>query len=137
MLTDEHHMRLSLNLLLNLEEHKLRHHLVITSSAAVCAALWARAEPIGLSLGCGHSSFLHRGTDAAIEAGIAAYSFADTHVYHLWWQRWFFLSEAVGLGYRVLSLDTDVSLRFNPYPLFHGALRHHSLITGLDNDQVG
>ena len=45
------------------------------------------------------------------------------------------LSEAVRLGYRVLSLDTDISLRANPYPLLHGVLRHHSLITGLDNDR--
>ena len=136
MLTDDHHVRLALNLLLNLDELKLHHHLIIASRPEVCAATWARAQQIGLSLGCGHSSFLHRGSSARIDAGLDAYNIEDTHVYHLWWQRWFFLSEAVGLGYRVLSLDTDVSLRANPYPLFHGPLAHHDLITGLDTDQA-
>lgn len=136
MLTDEHHLRLAINLLLNLEELRLHHHLVIASSADVCDAIWARAQKIGLSLGCGHSSFLHRGQSARIDAGLHAYGIQDGHVYHLWWQRWFFLSEAVGLGYRVLSLDTDVSLRADPYPLLHGPLAHHDLITGLDNDQA-
>ena len=136
MLTDEHHERLALNLLLNLEELKLHHHLVIAKSAEVCAALWARAERLGLSLGCGWSSFLHRGTSSALDAGLDAYAIEDSHVYHLWWQRWFFLSEAVGLGYKVLSLDTDVSLRADPYPLLHGALSHRDLITGIDTDQA-
>ena len=135
MLTDAHHVRLALNLLLNLDELGLRHHLVIASSPSVCAQLAARAHPIGVSLGCGHSSFLRRGEDARIDVGLDAYAIDDQHVYHLWWQRWYFLSEAVGLGYRVLSLDTDVSLRADPYPLLHGALAHHSLLTGLDTDQ--
>ena len=136
MLTDDHHVRLALNLLLNLDELKLHHHLIIASRPRVCATTWARAQQIGVSLGCGHSSFLHRGSSARIDAGLDAYAIEDTHVYHLWWQRWFFLSEAVGLGYKVLSLDTDVSLRADPYPLFHGPLAHHDLITGLDTDQA-
>ena len=52
-----------------------------------------------------------------------------------WWQRWYFLSRAVGMGYRVLSLDTDISLRASPYPLLHGPLWRHELLTGLDSDQ--
>jgi hypothetical protein len=135
MLSDKHHMRLALNLLLNLDELSLHHHLTIASTRAVCTAMWARAEPIGLSLGCGHSTYLHRGSSDAVDAGLDAYNIGDDHVYHLWWQRWFFLAEAVKLGYRVLSLDTDVSLRADPYPLLHGALAHHDLIAGLDNDQ--
>ena len=135
MLTDESHVRLALNLILNLEELRLSHHLVVASTAAACDALWARARQLKLSTGCGTSSFLQRGSStAAHDAGLRAYGIGDSHVYHLWWQRWFFLSEAVGLGYNVLSLDTDVSLRANPYPLLHGALAHHSLLTGLDND---
>ena len=138
MLTDERHLRLSLNLLLNLEALGLSHHLVISTSSAACLSLWERARPLNLSLGCGWSSFLHRnattGATAAHDAGLVAYGIEDSHVYHLWWQRWYFLSEAVSLGYRVLSLDTDISLRANPYPLLHGPLRHHSLIVGLDND---
>ena len=134
MLTDEHHIRLALNLLLNLDGLGLHHHLVVASSAEVCKSLWRRARRVNVSLGCGYSSFLQRGTSPSLDAGLAAYGIEDAHVYHLWWQRWFFLSEAVGLGYRVLSLDTDTSLRADPYAMLHGALAHHSLITGLDND---
>ena len=136
MLADERSSRSALNLLLNLDQLQLRHHLVIASSPAACTVLWRRARWIGnLSLGCGHSTFLQRGSNAAIDAGLAAYGIEDEHVYHLWWQRWFFLSEAVALGYRVLSLDTDLSVRADPYPLLHGPLAHHTLLTGLDTDQ--
>lgn len=136
MLTDQHHERLALNLLLNLGELGLHHHLTIASSSEVCDSLWRRSRGLGLSLGCGRSTFLRRGVSAAWDAGLDAYGLDDDHVYHLWWQRWFFLSEAVGLGYRVLSLDTDVSLRASPYPLIHGPLAHHELLTGLDTDKT-
>ena len=84
MLTDQHHMRLAINLLLNLNEHSLLHHLVLASSSVVCASLWARAEPINVSLGCGHSSFLQRGSGSRVNGGLDAYSIDDFHVYHLW-----------------------------------------------------
>ena len=135
MLSDAHHVRMALNLILNLDALGLHHHVVIASSADVCSSLWRRSRGLGLSLACGTSSFLQRGQSAAIDGGLAAYGIGDDHVYHLWWQRWFFLSEAVGLGFRVLSLDTDVSVRASPYPLLHGALAHHELLTGLDTDQ--
>ena len=34
-----------------------------------------------------------------------------------WWQRWHYAAAAVAAGYHVLSLDTDISLRADPYPL--------------------
>lgn len=114
MLTDEHHVRLALNLLLNLEELHLRHHLVVANSRKACKLLWARARVLGLSIGCGTSSFLRRGVSARHDAGLNAYGIEDGHVYHLWWQRWYFLSEAVGRGYRVLSLDTDGTCSDSP-----------------------
>lgn len=135
LLTDERRLRLALNLLLNLEEFELYHHVVVASTSAVCSELWARARRIGLSLGCVTSSFLRRGMSARTDAGLDAYGFADDHVYHLWWARWFVLSAALELGYRVLLLDTDVAIRANPYPLLHGALAHHTLITGVGDDQ--
>jgi hypothetical protein len=137
MLTDAHHMRLALNLLLNLDELGLHHHMVIASSAKVCDALLARARhtAVGGSLGCGYSSFLHPGWSPRIDAGLEAYGIDDSHPYLLWWQRFFILSNAIGLGYRVLALDTDISLRADPYPLLRGPLGHHSLVTGLDNDR--
>ena len=59
MLTDEHHERLALNLLLNLEELKLHHHLVIAKSAEVCAA--PEKESMDLMRGCGVKP-LHSGS---------------------------------------------------------------------------
>ena len=129
-------MRLVLNLLLNLEDLGLQHHLVVSPSSAACAALSLRAERVGVSVGCGQSSFLQRGTTSAqVDAGLDAYDISDSHVYHLWWQRWFLLSEAHALDYGALFLDTDVSLRADPYPFLRGALEHHSLFFGWDDDQ--
>ena len=50
-------------------------------------------------------------------------------------QRWLILARAAALGYSVLSLDTDISLRIDPYPLFRGALARFTLIFGLDTDK--
>lgn len=132
----EHKVRLVLNLILNLDQLRLHHHLVVAPSSAACSELSARAQRLNLSVGCGQSSFLRRGVSSQIDAGLAAYDIGDSHVYHTWWQRWFLLSEAVGQGYRALSLEVDVSLRADPYPLLRGALGHHSLVTGLDDDQI-
>ena len=84
MLTDGHHVRLALNLLLNLEEHRLRHHLVIASSPDACESLWWRSRGLGLSVGCGYSSFLGRGRSAAMDAGLDAYALADDHIELRW-----------------------------------------------------
>ena len=136
LIVAENKVRLTLNLLLNLEELGLYHHLVLAPSPAACIELSARAQRLGMSIGCGQSSFLRRGGSSQIDAGLAAYDIADSHIYHTWWQRWFLLSEAVGLGFSALALELDVSLRADPYPLLHGALGNHSLITGLDDDTI-
>ena len=59
MLSDQHTVRFALNLLLNLEELGLFHHMVIASSADVCSELQARAEQTttGTTIGCGYSTF--------------------------------------------------------------------------------
>ena len=83
MLTDQRHERLALNLLLNLAELGLHHHLTIASSSDVCTSLWRRSQGLDLSLACGHSTFLRRGQSASTDAGLAAYGIGDAHVYHL------------------------------------------------------
>lgn len=39
----------------------------------------------------------------------------ETHPYLLFLQRWWFTGQAVGRGYNVLSLDTDMHLEVNPF----------------------
>ena len=39
-----------------------------------------------------------------------------------------------GAGWRVLSLDADISLRADPYPLLR-TLQRHALIVGLDSEE--
>ena len=86
MLSDHHHLRLAHNLLLNLRALGLHHHLVIGSSADVCSALQSLSL---VATGCAYSSFLAIGHDALIDRGLALYRIDDSHVYHLWWQRWY------------------------------------------------
>ena len=75
--TDERHDRWAHNLLLNLEELGLKHHLVIGSSSRACAKLHARLGPL---LGCGFSSFLANGVNETIDRGLRAYRIAPGHV---------------------------------------------------------
>ena len=134
---DVRHVRWAHNLLLNLAEHGLAGRaLGIGQSAESCASLFSRLPPAAVS--CGHSNFLRRADgNTTITAALDRWKIAPWHVYHLWWQRWRYLSWAATLGYNALSLDSDISLRANPYDLFHGALAHRQLIVGLDSEASG
>lgn len=131
---DHRHHRWAHNLLLNLLELGIQHTLVIGSSADVCKTLGSR---LGALVGCGHSSFLLQGRNRTIDRGLRAWRVPEEHVYHLWWQRWHYMARAVALGYNALNLDGDISLRADPYPLFHGPLAHRELILGLDGSYDG
>lgn len=72
-----------------------------------------------------------------IDLGLQAYHIHDGHVYHIWWQRWHYMARAVELGYRALSLDSDLSLRVDPYDILHGALRSHELVVAIDSARSG
>lgn len=135
---DTRHAQWAQNLLLNLDEHGLSGRaLAIGSSDEACAGILARVSPS--TLACGHSTFMRRveGSNRTLAAALKRWRIREWHVYHLWWQRWHYLARAVSLGYNALSLDTDISLRANPYNLFHGALRHRQLIVGLDSEASG
>ena len=138
---DTRHAQWAQNLLLNLDEHGLGGRaLAIGSSVEACAGILARVERA--TLACGHSTFLRRtpqaeGGNRTLTAALNKWKIREWHVYHLWWQRWHYLARCVALGYNALSLDTDISLRANPYELFHGALRHRQLIVGLDSEATG
>ena len=131
---DWKHHRWAHNLLLNLELLSLRHHLVLAAEAQVCVSLAVRMRG---ALGCGYSSWMRRGYNATIDRGLQAYKIHDGHVYHIWWQRWHYIARAVELGYRALSLDSDLSLRVDPYTILRGALRHHELVVAIDSARSG
>ena len=134
---DAKHGQWAHNLLLNLDELNIGGRaLAIGSSAEACAAILFRA-PSG-SVTCGNSTYMRRasGNRTLIDA-LDTWHIREWHVYHLWWQRWHYLSWAVRLGYNAMSLDMDISLRANPYTLFHGALRHRQLLVGLDSEAGG
>lgn len=134
IVTDWKHQRWAHNLILNLDALNLRHHLVLAAHADVCSALAYRMQG---AIGCGFSSWLRSGYNATIDRGLAAYKINEGHVYHLWWQRWNYMADAVRLGYRALSLDSDLSLRVDPYEMIRGPFRHHELVVAIDSARSG
>lgn len=134
LVADGHHANWAHNFVLNLRELGLGHFLVIAASQQACAALDARVD---VSARCGHSTYLRAGHNASIDHGLREYAIRDSHVYHLWWQRVHYMARAVGLGYHAFIMDTDTSLRADPYPILRGPLRHRPLVFGLDNDFDG
>ena len=132
--TDWRHQRWAHSLLLNLEALKLTHHLLIAAQPETCHSLAVRVPG---RVGCGHSSWLRGGHNATIDRGLAAYHIHEGHVYHIWWQRWHYMARAVGLGYRVLSLDSDLGIRFDPYTVLHGPFAPYGLVVGIDSAKGG
>ena len=124
---DSRHVQWAHNLMLNLDDLGLGGRaLGIGSSREACMALLNRVAPGTLS--CGRSSFLRRESgNHTLVGALDKWRIREFHVYHLWWQRWRYLGWAVRLGYNALSLDTDISIRANPYALFHGALSHRQV----------
>ena len=134
---DARHAQWSHNLMLNLNEHGLGGRaLGIATSQEACLKLLLRLAPGSIT--CGHSTYLRRQSgNATLINALDKWKIREWHVYHLWWQRWRYLNWAVRLGYNALSLDTDISLRANPYVLLHGPLAHRNLIVGLDSEVGG
>ena len=136
VVTDSRHTHYVHNLILNLAKLGVDGRtLAIGSSEVACTRLLARA-PSG-SVGCGYSSWMRNGINATMDAALDRWNIGPKHVYHLWWQRWHYLSWAVQLGFSAMSLDTDISLRANVYELLHGRLSHHHLFIGLDHEASG
>ena len=133
MLTDRHHTKWAHNLLLNLYALHIKHNVVIGSDAAVCDSLGRRLRAFGSPLpGCAHSSYLR---NSSLAASLSRWHIHEEHVFHLWWQRWRYVCRSVALGFNVLFLDTDISLRVDPYPLLHAVYSHRQLVVGIESDQ--
>lgn len=133
MLSDADNVHWAHNQVLNLEELGLRHHLLIGSDAATCASFLRRLPDSG----CGSSSYLRRGHNASVDAALDRWGIVDWHPFHLWWQRWHYLALAVSLNYNALSIDTDLSFRYDPYPLLRGAFDHRQMLVGVESLSPG
>ena len=134
MLSDQRYLHWAFNALLNLEELGLHHHLLIGSSASVCSDYMLGLPHV--ARGCGTSSFLRRSASNEVNRSLDRWKIHDEHPYHLWWQRWRYIERAVALGYAVLSIDTDISLRHDPFPVLRGPLRHHKLVVSVESEQA-
>ncbi|KAL3918905.1 MAG: hypothetical protein SGPRY_005827, partial [Prymnesium sp.] len=134
--TDWRHQRWAHNLLLNLRALSISHHLILSADPKACEALDARMPR---EVGCGHSSWLRGASEShpKLARGLKAFGIQANHVYHLWWQRWHYLARAVGMGYSALSLDSDISLRVDPYAMLHGALRGFEMVVAIDSARSG
>jgi len=130
--TDIRHLRWARNILLNLDSFDHRHTLIIGGSRKACSVLASHGIARPLPCACAYSTHLRK------HPGLRAWRISQEHVYLLWWQRWHYASLAVSKLYRVLSLDTDISLRADPYPiLWAPPLRRHALVVGLDSEADG
>jgi hypothetical protein len=99
---DSSHLMELFNFLLDLKDLKLEHTVVLMDSPASCLA----AQEHMPDMGCVWTNFL-----------------ADEHpepywtrILHLWLMRWLLFNSMVRRGYNVLILDTDNSVRMDPYP---------------------
>jgi hypothetical protein len=137
MVTDFEHQHWAHNLLLNLHSLELHHSLVIASAPRVCSSLHKRLFATGVRVGghCAHSSYLRETSNASIAAGLHRWQIDKGHVFHLWWQRWRYVALAISMRYNVLSLDTDISLRSDPYPLLWRAYQHRQLVVGIESEK--
>ena len=116
---------------------ELHHSLVIASAPRVCSSLHTRLFATGVRVGghCAHSSYLREASNASIAAGLHRWQIDAGHVFHLWWQRWRYVALAISMRYTVLSLDTDISLRSDPYPLLWRAYQHRQLVIGIESEK--
>lgn len=137
MVTDFEHQHWAHNLLLNLHSLDLHHSLVIASAPRVCSSLHMRLFSTGLRTGghCAHSSYLREASNTSIAAGLHRWQIGEGHVFHLWWQRWRYVALAISMRFNVLSLDTDISLRTDPYPLLWHAYQHRQLVVGVESEK--
>lgn len=137
MVTDFEHQHWAHNLLLNLHSLELHHSLVIASAPRVCSSLHTRLVATGVRVGghCAHSSYLREESNASIAVGLHRWQIGKGHVFHLWWQRWRYVALAISMRYNVLSLDTDISLRSDPYPLLWRAYQHRQLVVGIESEK--
>ena len=139
MVTDLKNQQWAHNALLNLNRLKLHHSLVVASAPDVCASLHMRMLSSDVHAGghCAHSSYLRNSSSAVIAAGLGRWGIKEGHPFHLWWQRWRYVGLAISMRFNVLNLDTDISLRADPYPLLTRMYGHRQLVVGIESEKPG
>lgn len=98
---DGGHLEELLNLLLDFKDLKMEHTVVFMDSQESCMHVSQLVDPVG----CTWSAFLH-------DEHPRPYW---TRIIHMWLMRWMLFNSMVRRGYNVLILDTDNSVRMDPY----------------------
>eukprot|EP01065_Artemidia_motanka_P022067 TRINITY_DN26289_c0_g1_i1.p1 TRINITY_DN26289_c0_g1~~TRINITY_DN26289_c0_g1_i1.p1 ORF type:complete len:734 (+),score=204.20 TRINITY_DN26289_c0_g1_i1:113-2314(+) len=111
-----------------LEAIGIRHHLLLSTSTALCKDIASEVAPIQTT--CATSSFLRT---AAFAEPLKMYAAEPDDLFILWAQTWRYVAKAVEMGYGALRVDGDVHFAEDPYPLLWGPLlRKYSLLTQVD-----
>ena len=99
----------------------VEHYLLLTNAKETCEEI--RAGPWGVQ--CGWTSYLMN------HPRLAAHALTNEEMrspFRLWWARFHVLERLVAFGYNPMYVDTDVSFRYNPYPLLKGPFGEYQLV---------
>ena len=97
----------------------IEHFLLYTESEDTCLRIMAMsAKTHDGDIDCAWTSYL-KGHPRLKTFGVEREDGADA--FRLWWSRFYYMFKLSGVGYNVMYIDTDVSFRFNPYPVFKRA----------------
>jgi hypothetical protein len=98
---DGNHLEEFFNLVLDFKDLDMEHTLVIMDTKESCA----KAMSLMPNLGCTWTEFLQHDHPNPYW----------TQIVHMWLMRWILFNSMVRRGYSVLILDTDNSVRMDPY----------------------
>jgi len=111
--TNEGGLALTANAVSNLRSIGVEHFLVYTESETTCREGLMNAG--GRDIDCAWTSYL-LGHPRLPVFNVHRDDGADA--FRLWWSRFEYMYLLSGEGYNVMYVDTDVSFRYNPYPVF-------------------
>ena len=126
---DSHRLRMVVNLVANLNEHRIYHILMLGFNEETCVRLAVRRR-----IGCAHSSYLW---DLDAQGGVGELAAARARwllesKYVAWIQKWHYMRMYMERRVNVLALDSDVVATANPYPHLNGAFGRFALVTAFD-----
>ena len=96
----------------------IEHFLLYTESEVTCLRIMAMSAKSHGEIDCAWTSYL-KGHPRLEMFGVQRDDGADA--FRLWWSRFYYMFKLSGVGYNVMYIDTDVSFRYNPYPVFKRA----------------
>lgn len=121
--SDVSQLPLTLNLIANLHELGMSHHLLLARDRNVCRKLKARGE-----VACVWSSYLLSRRPSAVTGKPPR----ATAIEKLWLQRHHYMGRGIGAGLNMLLLDSDVVIARDPYPYLKGGVlgRFNAIVLG-------